>query len=264
MSLSPDVESWFSLNGRKALITGGSRGIGYMIARGFLAAGAEVAICARSRDEVDEAVQTLGEVGSCIGLQVDISNAEGRDRVAAWSASSFEKLDILVNNAGTGWGEVIDSFPEIGFEKVLRVNVTSMFDLTRRLLPSIEMAATAERRGRVINIGSVDGLRVPSFDNFSYSASKAGVHMLTRHLAKVLIGRNINVNCIAPGFFPSKMTAHLFDADHPFHTDPPPIPMGRTGTPADIAAAAIYLAAPASEYVTGVVLPVAGGLATTD
>ena len=264
MSVSPDVERWFSLAGRKALVTGGSRGIGKMIATGFLMAGAEVAICARHGEEVAETVNQLRALGRCSGLATDLSTDEGRSNLAAWFADTFDALDVLVNNAGTGWGAKIDDFPVEGFDKVLRVNLTSVFDVTKRVLPALERAATPESRARIINVGSVDGLRVPIFENYSYSASKAGLHMLTRHLARDLLSRNINVNCIAPGFFVTKMTAVVFDESHPNHVEPPPIPMGRTGTLSDIAAAAIYLAAPASAYVTGVVLPVAGGLSTVD
>jgi NAD(P)-dependent dehydrogenase (short-subunit alcohol dehydrogenase family) len=264
MSLSPEVEAWFSLAGKKALVTGGSRGIGKMIATGLLMAGAEVAICARDGNAVAETVSQLRAFGSCSGLATDLSTDEGRARLATWATSTFDSLDVLVNNAGTGWGAKIDDFPVEGFDKVLRVNLTSVFDVTKRVLPALERAASPESRARIINIGSVDGLRVPIFENYSYSASKAAIHMLTRHMARDLLSRNINVNCIAPGFFVTKMTAILFDESHPNHIEPPAIPMGRTGTLSDIASAAIYLAAPASAYVTGVVLPVAGGISTVD
>lgn len=262
--MNADFVDWFSLAGRRAVVTGGSRGIGRMIAQGMLMAGADVAICARHPDQVASTVSALAGYGSCIGLAADLSKTEGRATVATWIEATYGTLDILINNAGTSWGEDLATFPLEGFEKVLQVNVTSVFDLTRRLLPLIERSATEEKPARIINIGSVDGLRVPSVDNYPYSASKAAIHMLTRHLARALLTKHINVNCIAPGIFETKMTAHWFDETHPNYAQRPAIPMVRAGGLDDIAAAAVYLAAPASTYITGVVLPVAGGISTID
>ena len=258
------LADWFSLAGRRAVVTGGSRGIGRMIAQGMLMADADVAICARHADQVESTVSALASFGNCIGLAADLSKSEGRESIAAWVEARYGNVDILVNNAGTSWGEDLATFPLDGFEKVIQVNLTSVFDLTRRLLPLIERSATAENPSRIINIGSVDGLRVPSVDNYPYSASKAAIHMLTRHLARTLLAKHINVNCIAPGIFETKMTAHWFDETHPNYAQRPAIPMIRAGGLDDIAAAAVYLAAPASTYITGVVLPVAGGIGTID
>jgi NAD(P)-dependent dehydrogenase (short-subunit alcohol dehydrogenase family) len=227
-------------------------------------AGADVSICARKPEELKTTVNELGSLGHCDGVTADLSSSADRAELVDWVSSNRTKLDILVNNAGTAWGGELESFSEEGFEKVLRLNVTALFDLTRRLVPVMGHGRTAEEPGRIINIGSVDGLRVPSVGNYPYSASKAAVHMLTRHLARELVDKNINVNCIAPGLFPTKMTAHWFDETHPRHEPLPPIPMRRGGAPSDIAAAAVFLAAPASAYVTGVVLPVAGGVSTID
>lgn len=262
--MNSEVIDWFSLNGRHALVTGGSRGIGHLIATGLLMAGAEVAICARKAHEVEAATRELGRAGHCIGMVADLSVSEGRKSVASWLAQTYTSLDILVNNAGTSWGEDLDVFPENGFQKVLHLNVTSVFDLTRMLLPLMDRAATPGRRARIVNIGSVDGLRVPAISNYPYSASKAAIHMLTRHLARDLLERNINVNCIAPGVFPTKMTAHWFNPSHASFATRPKLPMDRPGGLVDIAAAVVYLSAQASDYVTGVVLPVAGGIATTE
>jgi NAD(P)-dependent dehydrogenase (short-subunit alcohol dehydrogenase family) len=256
-----DVERLFSVTGKSVVVTGGSRGIGYMIADGFVRAGARVVITARKAQACDEAAARLAQHGDCVSVPADLSSAEGREAFAAAVRERFgDRLDVLVNNAGATWGAPLDEFPEAGWDKVLNVNVKGLFELTRLLLPALRASASDADPARVINIGSIDGLRVPAMENYSYSASKAAVHMLTRHLATRLAGERITVNAIAPGPFPSKMMAFILDehADEVAAT----VPLGRIGEPEDMAGAALYLASRAGAYVTGVVLPVDGGIRT--
>jgi NAD(P)-dependent dehydrogenase (short-subunit alcohol dehydrogenase family) len=200
MNETLDVGSLFSVRGKTALVTGGSRGIGLMIAHGYVEGGATVYITARTAEVCDAAAAELSKIGTCVSLPGDLSTMEGvQDLVSAFTARE-EELHILVNNAGAAWGEPIESFPEKGFDKITDLNLKSLFFLTRDLLPAMERAATAEDPARVINIGSIDGLRVPFVENFSYAAAKAAVHHLTRMLAVHLGGRKITVNAVAPGF----------------------------------------------------------------
>lgn len=251
----------FDLSGRVALVTGGSRGIGEMIASGYVTNGVKTYISARKADACRETAERLSSAGECIAIPADLSTAEGIARLVDALASREPRLDILVNNAGAVWGEPLESFPESGWDKVLTLNLKSPFFLTRHLLPLLEAAATPEQPARVINIGSVDGLHVTHMPTYSYGASKAGLHHLTRILASHLAPRHINVNAIAPGPFPSKMMAHtLATAGEEIVRR---IPRGRIGEPADMAGAAIFLASKAASYITGVVLPVDGGLTGT-
>jgi NAD(P)-dependent dehydrogenase (short-subunit alcohol dehydrogenase family) len=258
-----DPAELFSIRGKTAVVTGGSRGIGRMIATGFVAAGARVYICARKADACDATAAELSKLGECISLPADLSTEAGAEDLVRRVSEREPKLHVLVNNAGAAWGAPLEEYPDSAFDKVLNVNVKGIFHLTRLLLPLLRAAATDSDPARVINIGSVDGLKVPRTENYAYSASKAAVHMLTRHLAFALVGDQINVNAIAPGLFPSRMTAYLFESEaadaivgH--------IPMKRAGKPEDIAGTAIYLSSRASAYLTGVVLPVSGGIATID
>jgi NAD(P)-dependent dehydrogenase (short-subunit alcohol dehydrogenase family) len=250
----------FSIEGKTALVTGGSRGIGLMIARGFVEAGARVYISSRKADVCEQVAAELSNVGTCVALPADLATESECDRLATELASREDRLDILVNNAGANWGAPIEDFPASGWDKVLDLNVKSVFYLTRALLPQLRAAASDESPARVINIGSIDGLRPPMLDTFSYSASKAAIHMLTRHMAQKLVGDRVNVNAIAPGLFPSKMTQFLFDGGGDLTFDH--IPMGRAGTPDDMAGIAIFLASRASAYMTGAIVPVDGGVST--
>jgi NAD(P)-dependent dehydrogenase (short-subunit alcohol dehydrogenase family) len=254
----------FSIRGKAAVVTGGSRGIGYMIASEFLKAGAgPVYICARRAEACDAAAAELGKLGECVSVPCDVGEVEGVETLARAVEARQDRLPILVNNAGTAWGAPVDTHPVEQVDRVLRVNVRAVFHLTQRLLPLLRAAASAEDPARVINIGSVDGLTVPSWPNYGYSASKAAVHMLTRHLANALVDDHVTVNAIAPGLFPTRMTRWVFDspaADAALRT----IPMRRAGTAEDIGGTAIYLASRAGAYLTGVVIPVAGGVATID
>lgn len=250
----------FSIDGKVALVTGGSRGIGRMITEGFLRAGARVYICSRKEDQLTSTAEELSELGQCIPITADLSSKAGCDELGAAIAEREDEVHILVNNAGASWGEDIDEYPESGFDKVLDVNVKGVFYMTVALLPQLRAAGTLDDPARVINIGSIDGISVPDLESYAYSASKAGVHMLTRHLAKRLADEHISVNAIAPGLFESKMTAFMFDqleehADEVF-------PLQRTGRPDDLAGTAIFLSSRAGSYLTGAVIPVDGGRAT--
>ncbi|HET6630843.1 MAG TPA: SDR family oxidoreductase [Woeseiaceae bacterium] len=252
------MKNLFELQGRIALVTGGSRGIGEMIATGFVANGVRTYISSRKADACNATAEKLSASGECISIPADLSSMEGVDFLAAELAAREERLDILVNNAGAVWGESIDEFPESGWDKVLTINLKAPFFLTRRLLPMLEEGGSHENPARVINIGSVDGLHVTPMPTFSYGASKAALHHLTRILAAHLASRHINVNAIAPGPFQSKMMEHTLKTAGDSIVQQ--IPRKRIGEPADMAGAAIFLASKAASYVTGVVLPVDGGL----
>jgi NAD(P)-dependent dehydrogenase (short-subunit alcohol dehydrogenase family) len=251
----------FSLHGKTALVTGGSRGIGAMIARGLLDAGASVVISSRKQHELDEARLALSEFGDVHAIRADVSTLEGVEQLAAEVAAHFPALDILVNNAGATWGMPLDDFSEHAWDKVMDTNVKGVFFLTQRLLPNLRQRATADDPSRVINIGSIDGLHVNPMDTYSYAASKAGVHHLTRALAKKLGPQHITVNAVAPGPFESKMMAATLQAFG--ESIAKSSPLGRIGRPDDMAGVAVFLASRAGSYVTGSVIAVDGGIATT-
>ena len=253
-----DLSTLFSIKDKVALITGGSRGIGLMIARGFVEAGAKVYISSRKKDVCDQVAAELSEIGTCISIPEDISTGEGCSRLAAEIASRENALHILVNNAGAAWGAPIEEYPESGFDKVLDLNVKAIFLLTRDLLPQLEKASKPGDPARVINIGSIDGLAVPLLESYAYSASKAAVHHLTRVLAVKIGTRGISVNAIAPGPFESKMTEWML-SQHREHFESH-CPLKRIGEPSDVAGTAIFLASRAGAYVNGAVIPVDGGI----
>jgi NAD(P)-dependent dehydrogenase (short-subunit alcohol dehydrogenase family) len=250
----------FDVTGKNVLVTGGSRGIGLMIARGFVEAGATVIISSRKADICKEAETELSRFGTCIAHAADLATDEGIDSLAERTAQIAPSLDVLVNNAGATWGAPLGEFPGSGFDKVMGVNVKAVFLLTQKLLPQLRVAASIEDPARVINIGSIDGLRVSSADNFSYAASKAAVHMLTRKTAAALAAEHITVNAIAPGLFPTKMMAHALDDDAARRRMTDKVPLHRTGTPEDIAGTALFLSSRAGAYLTGAVIPVDGGV----
>jgi NAD(P)-dependent dehydrogenase (short-subunit alcohol dehydrogenase family) len=249
----------FSLTGKVALVTGGSRGIGLMIARGYVEAGVRVYISSRKAEVCEEIAAELSTVGFCVALPADLSTEEECQRLAAELAAREDHLDILVNNAGATWGAPIEDFDEAAWERVLALNVKGVFHLTKAVLPLLRSAGTAEEPARVINIGSIDGIHVPILDTFSYSASKAAVHQLTRHLAKRL-APEITVNAIAPGPFESKMMAATLEAVG--EQIAAAAPLKRIGRPDDMAGVAIFLASRAGSYLTGTIIPVDGGIAT--
>ena len=248
----------FSLEGRTALVTGGSRGIGRMIAEGFIMQGAKVYISARKADACDATAAALSRHGgTCISLPQDLSTVEGCKALAAKLAEREPRLDILVNNAGAAWGAEFDEFPESGWDKVMNLNLKSPFFLTQALHGALKASATQERPAKIINIASIHGMRLNPLETYSYHASKAGLIYLTRRLAKRLIRDFIVVSAIAPGPFASEMNRAARD-----HADEVArhVPLGRIGTDEDMAAAAIYLASRAGDYVIGATIPVDGGI----
>ncbi len=253
------MDSLFSIEGKTALVTGGSRGIGLMIARGFVEAGAKVYISSRKATVCDEVAAELSQIGTCISLPADLSTEQACRTLADQIAERESSLDILVNNAGATWGAPMADTDEVAFERVLALNVKGVFHLTRFLRPLLEAAGTAEHPARVINIGSIDGIHVPIMETYAYSTSKAAVHQLTRHLAKAM-APTITVNAIAPGPFESKMMAATLDAFG--EQIAASAPLRRIGRPDDMAGTAIYLASRAGSYVTGTILAVDGGIAT--
>ena len=249
----------FSIAGKTALVTGGSRGIGLMIARGFVEAGAKVYISSRKADVCEQVAADLSEVGECIALPADLSTEDECRRLAGEVASRESSLDILVNNAGATWGTPLEQFDEAAWERVLALNVKGVFHLTKFLVPLLQEAGSAEEPARVINIGSIDGIHVPMLETYSYSASKAAVHQLTRHLAKRLAPA-VTVNAIAPGPFESKMMKATLEAAG--DAIAASAPLKRIGRPDDVAGTAIFLSSRAGAYLTGTIIPVDGGIAT--
>ena len=254
------ISDLFSISGKTAVVTGGSRGIGFMIAQAYVEAGARVYISSRKKEVCDEVAEELSKTGECFSAPADLSTEDGAIQLAQQVSQNEDKVHILVNNAGAAWGAPIPEYPDAGFDKVMNLNVKGIFHCTKHFLPMLEAAGTADDPARVINIGSIDGIRVPLLENYAYSASKAGVHMLSRHLAHHLVDKNITVNAIAPGPFPSKMTKFMFDMGEEVVASQ--VPLKRAGRPDDMAGAAIYLASRAGSYLTGAIIPVDGGSAT--
>jgi NAD(P)-dependent dehydrogenase (short-subunit alcohol dehydrogenase family) len=250
----------FDVSGKTALVTGGGRGIGLMIAGGLVRAGARVVIASRKQADLNAAAAELGAFGECLAIPADLSSQQGAEALAQAVMAEHERLHILVNNAGATWGAPLDEFPQSGWDRVIGTNVEGVFNLTVALLPALRAAATAEDPARVINIGSIDGLRPAGMENYSYSASKAAVHMLTRHLAKRLASEQITVNAIAPGPFESKMTAFMFASDEGREAVESIVPLGRIGRPDDAAGLVQFLSSRAGSYLTGTVIPLDGGI----
>jgi NAD(P)-dependent dehydrogenase (short-subunit alcohol dehydrogenase family) len=252
------VNDLFELSGSTAVVTGGSRGIGLMAARGLLQAGARVVISSRKADACQAACAELAQFGEVSAVPADLSAESECTRLAEEVGGRHGEINILVNNAGATWGAPIEEFPAAAWDKVVDLNLKSPFYLIRAFLPQLEKAARDGNPARVINIGSIDGINVPGIPTYAYSSSKAGLHHLTRVLAVELGPRHITCNAIAPGPFPSKMAAKLLEERGEEVTAR--APLGRIGEPDDIAGAIVYLAARAGRYVTGVVLPVDGGI----
>ena len=258
---SANVNQLFSIEGKTALVTGGTRGIGLMIAQGYIEAGVRVYVASRSESACAETQKELSKLGTCVAIPANLSTQEGCQALADEIKERESNLDILVNNAGANWGAPYSEFPASGWDKVLDLNVKAPFFLTQALTPMLEAAASEGDPSRVINIGSIDGLRVSQMDTYSYSASKAAIHHLTRVLARKLAPK-ITVNAVAPGPFQSKMMAATLESFGEAIADQ--CPMKRIGEPDDMAGVAIYLASKAGAYVTGNVLPVDGGFSTTN
>jgi len=248
----------FDLTGKVAVVSGGTRGIGLMMARGLLQAGASVYVSSRRAEAGQAAVEELKKYGTVLSVPADLSREEECTRLAQEVARSEEGVHILVNNAGTNWAAPLEEFPANGWDKVVDLNLKTPFYLTRAFLPLLEAAATADDPARVINVGSIDGLRVPEFHTYSYAATKAGLHQLTRVLARELGPRHITVNAVAPGPFESKMmAATLAEMGDQIAAESP---LGRIGCPDDMAGVAIFLSGRGGAYVTGAVIPVDGGI----
>ena len=262
-----DLDTLFGVRNKIVVVTGGSRGIGEMIAAGFVANGAKVYISSRKADACDATAQRLATEygGTCVSVPANLAEIDGIDHLVGELRARETQVDVLVNNAGASWGAPLDEFPETGWDKVMDTNVKGVFFLTQRLLPLLEAGATAEAPSRVINIGSVDGMKTSRFDNFSYGPSKAAVHALTRQLASHLVRRNILVNAIAPGPFPTWMLStgvgtggdvEGTDWDALGRT----MGRGRIGTPEDIAGLAIFLSSRAGAFTVGDVITCDGGI----
>jgi 2-deoxy-D-gluconate 3-dehydrogenase len=261
------TDDLFSVRGKVVLVTGGSRGIGEMIAAGFLANGAKVYISSRKADVCDATASRLAETygAECISIPADLAELDGIDALTAELTSRESHLDVLVNNAGVSWGATLDEFPEKGWDKVMDTNVKAVFFLTQRLLPLLEAAGTPDDPARVINIGSIDGIKAPVFPAFSYGPSKAAVHALTRQLGGQLAPRNILVNAIAPGPFPTYMlSTGVGGGGRVDETDWDTVgrgnPRNRVGTPEDIAGLAIFLSSRAGAFTVGEIITCDGGI----
>jgi NAD(P)-dependent dehydrogenase (short-subunit alcohol dehydrogenase family) len=255
------IEELFSVRGKVALVTGGSRGIGEMIARAYVENGVKVYITARKAEACDALARELSKSGECISIPGDISSLDEIDRLISEIEKHERKLDILVNNAGASWGADFQSFPENGWDKVMDLNVKSAFFMTQRAFKLLQAAGTKDDYSRVINIGSIEGMRTSHLEAYSYAASKAAILHVTRMMAKYLSRSYIAVNAIAPGYFPSKMTDSIPEEETGVIEED--TPMRRWGRPEDMAGVAIYLASRASGFVCGSTMVVDGGLATT-
>ncbi|MEM9014294.1 MAG: SDR family oxidoreductase [Pseudomonadota bacterium] len=252
------MKDLFSLKGKKAVVTGGSRGIGKMIARGFLEQGADVYITARKAPAADQTAEELGQFGKCVSLPHDLSTVDGCKAFADEYLTHEKTLDILVNNAGAAWGAEFEEFPESGWDKVMDLNVKSLFFLTQALFPALKSSASSDEPSKVINIASIDGVKINPWETYSYQASKAAVIHLTRRMAARLIKDNVCVSGIAPGAFASDMNKVARDAGDAVGGL---VPAGRIGKDSDMAGAAVFLASRAGDYVVGDTLAVDGGVA---
>jgi NAD(P)-dependent dehydrogenase (short-subunit alcohol dehydrogenase family) len=260
MSTDLSIQNLFSLAGKVALVTGGSRGIGRMISQGLLQAGAKVYITARKVDECRQSATELSAYGECFAIPADVTDAQSRQQLLAQLQEQETQLHILINNAGSTWGQPYEDYPESAFDKLMAINVKAVFTLSRDLTPLLACAASADDPARIINIGSMDGLHIGSVSGigmYAYTASKAAVHHLTRHLAVELGRRQITVNAVAPGYFASKMTDYLFDSLQE-NLEANSL-LGRVGREEEMAGIAVYLCSRAGAFTHGTVIPVDGG-----
>jgi NAD(P)-dependent dehydrogenase (short-subunit alcohol dehydrogenase family) len=253
------MHPYFSLQGRTALVTGGTRGIGKMIAKAYVEAGASVYVCARDADACRQTADELSAFGVCHAVAANLAHEEGVQQLAAHLSEQIGQLDILVNNAGTTWGAPLESYPVKGWEKVMQLNVTSVFNCIQQFLPLLRKAGSPANPARIINIGSVAGISSFGEEAYAYGPSKAALHQLSRILARELVSQHINVNVIAPGRFPSKMTQHIGNDEQALADDTALIPMKRWGREEEMAALAISLASTAGAYMTGNIIPLDGG-----
>ncbi|PVV04794.1 hypothetical protein BB560_000692 [Smittium megazygosporum] len=255
-----DISSLFGVKGKIIVVSGGSRGLGKMISTGFVTNGAKVYIASRDYKACLNTAAELNSLGAgkCIPIQADFSNDEG---IASFASKILQLepagIDVLINNAGVNWAEEIDTHPISEFENIISVNVTGVFFLSQKLIPALEKRGTAENPSRIINIGSIAGLAITKKKSFSYNASKAAIHHMSRAMALALAEKNITVNNVAPGFFDTLMMAKALEADRDGVVRS--APLNRLGRPTDIAAVCIYLASPGSAYLTGSTIKVDGG-----
>lgn len=254
------LEKLYSVAGKRVLITGGSGGIGFMLAGAFVAAGARVYITGRKADSLETARARLAPQGEIFTIASDLATSDGVATVVKAIAEREPKLHVLINNAGITWGEPLETFPDKAWQSVMSVNVHAPFSLVQKLLPQLSAAASAEDPARVINIGSVYATLTHVMQAYSYAASKAGIQQLTRVLARELAPRHITVNAIAPGLFPTKMTSFALREDSSRSALLSGIPLARAGTAEDIAGVAIMLSSRAGAYITGGIIPLDGGL----
>ena len=257
------MTSLFDVSGKVAVVTGGSSGIGSMMARGLLENGAKVYITARKAERLEAMQQELSQFGECIAIQGDMSRVEGIEALVAAIGEHEESIDILINNAGANWAAPLDAFPEKGWDKVMDINIKSIFFATQKFIPLLTAAGSKDDPSRVINIASINGIRNSGMPTYAYSASKSGVIHLTEHLATDLASENINVNAIAPGLFPSNMTKQIVENDGMTTAAIARIPRGRMGKPEDIAGTAIFLSSTASAWLTGQTIVLDGGMIST-
>ncbi|MBA3069233.1 MAG: SDR family oxidoreductase [Hyphomonas sp.] len=256
------IDRLFGLSGKVALVTGGGRGLGKMIAEGFIAAGAaRVYIASRNAAALEETAAEISGEGRCIALAADLSTVAGCKALAAEISSRETRLDMLVNNSGAAWAAPLENFPEHAWDKVFQLNLKAPFFLTAALLPLLGAAATPGDPARIVNVGSVAGEVAKSLGAYPYGLSKGALHQLTQMMAAEYAARHITANALAPGRFPSKMTKNITEDENLYAEEVAAIPLGRFGRLEDIAGAALFLTSNAGAYVTGVVLPVDGGAA---
>ena len=255
--LRDNMKDLFNVEGKVALVTGGSRGIGAMIAEGFVKNGVKTYITSRKSEQCNNKADELSKFGECISIPADLTDMNEMDKLVNHINENEKQLNFLINNAGAAWGASFDEFPENGWDKVMDTNVKSVFFLTQKLAKILEQSGNNSDPSRVINVGSIDGIGIPRAETYSYPASKAAVHQLTHVLANRLAHRNININAIAPGPFQSNMMAHtLEEYGEQIKSS---VPRGRIGIPEDMAGTAIFLCSKASAYITGSIIPVDGG-----
>ncbi|QJB69814.1 glucose 1-dehydrogenase [Parasphingorhabdus halotolerans] len=254
------MKNLFDVSGKVAVVTGGSSGIGAMMARGLLENGAKVYITARKEERLHAMQKELSAYGECVAIAADMSKVEGIEAFVAAVSAQEEKVDILINNAGANWAAPVDQFPENGWDKVMDINIKSIFFTTQKFIPLLKAAGTADDPARVINIASINGIRNSGMPTYAYTASKSAVIHLTTHLATDMAHWNINVNAIAPGFFPSNMTKQIVENEAMTKAALAQIPRGRAGKPEDIAGTALYLCGAASAWLVGQTIALDGGM----
>jgi len=244
----------FDVKNKVVLVTGGSRGIGKMICEGFVRNGCKVYLTSRNAKSCQETSESLQKLGHCVSIPFDISKEEEIDKLLETFKQHENRLDILVNNAGANWAAPIDHFPPDGWDKVMDLNVKSVFFVSQKFLPLLRQSGSSENPSRIINIGSVDGIRIPKLDTIAYSTSKAALHQLTRVFAAKVAKDHVTVNAIAAGYFPTKMTKDVITDEVKDS-----ILLSRFGTPEDIVGTCLYLSSRAGSWVTGSILVLDGG-----